>query len=227
MLVKDLYLLFFPKYCAGCDTQLLKNEKTLCLSCMHKLPVTDFTEEANNKVEQTFYGRIKLVFGTALLFYKDEGLTQHIIHQLKYNGNQEVGFFLGDLLGCELLNSKRFQNIDCIIPVPLHPKKLKKRGYNQLTTFGKRIANILNVAYIENVLIRKKRTDTQTKRGRLERWINVQDIFYLKEEQALQNKHILLIDDVITTGATLEACALELLKIPNVKISIATMAYTE
>jgi len=224
---KDIYHLFFPKICLCCKAQLLKKENTVCLKCRFELPITNFTEEKENKVEQTFFGRIPVEFATALLFYKTKGISQQLIYQLKYYGHQEVGVFLGDWLGAELKKSKRFVSVDYIVPVPLHTKRLKTRGYNQLTTFGLSLSKVIEAQYIENVLIRKSLTETQTLKQRFDRWKNVQETFHLTDESFFDNKHVLLIDDVITTGATLEACALQLLKSNNVKVSIATMAYTE
>jgi len=225
--LKDVFYLFFPKTCVCCDEQLLKNETEVCLKCRFELPTTNFTDEIDNKVEQTFYGRVKIEFATALLFYRTKGISQKLIYQLKYRGKQEIGTFLGQWIGAELKESKRFPSIDYIVPVPLHVKKLKKRGYNQLSTFGNSISDILDVPFINNVLIKESVTDTQTLKGRIERWKNVDEIFHLSNAPFFEDKHILLIDDVITTGATLEACALELSKAKNIKISIATMAFTE
>lgn len=225
--LKDTFYLFFPKICVCCDEQLVKNEKEICLKCRFELSTTNFTNEVDNKVEQTFYGRLKIEFATALLFYRTKGISQKLIYQLKYKGRQEIGNLLGQWLGAELKESKRFPSIDYIVPVPLHDKKLKKRGYNQLSTFGNSISNILNIPFIENVLIKKSQTDTQTLKRRFERWKNVNEIFHLTDTTIFEHKHLLLIDDVITTGATLEACALELFKTKNIKISIATMTFTE
>ena len=225
--LKDTFYLFFPRTCVCCDEQLVKNEVEICLKCRFELPITNFTDETDNKVAQAFYGRVKIEFATSLLFYRTKGISQKIIYQLKYKGKQGVGSILGKWLGLELKESKRFSSIDYIVPVPLHPKKLKKRGYNQLSTFGNSISQILEVPLIHDVLIKKFATNTQTLKRRFERWKNVNEIFYLSDTSIFKNKHILLIDDVITTGATLEACALELSKTKDIKISIATMTFTE
>lgn len=227
LFLKDVFYLFFPKTCVCCGEQLVKNETEICLKCRFELPITNFTNEIDNKVEQTFYGRVKIEFATALLFYRTKGISQKLIYQLKYKGKQEIGILLGQWLGSELKESKRFPYIDYIIPVPLHAIKLKKRGYNQLSTFGNSISGILNIPFIENILIKESITDTQTLKRRIERWKNVDEIFHLSDATIFEHKHILLIDDVITTGATLEACALELSKTKNIKISIATMTFTE
>lgn len=225
--LKDIFYLFFPKTCVSCDNQLVENENIICLKCRFELPITNFTNEKDNKVEQAFYGRIKIEFATALLFYQTKGISQQLIYQLKYRGQQGVGTFFGDWLGHELKESNRFPTIDYIVPVPLHLKKLRKRGYNQLSTFGNSISEILEVPFVENILIKKLATNTQTLKRRVERWKNVNEIFHLNDTYIFKNKHILLIDDVITTGATLEACALELFKTEGIKVSIVTMAFTE
>ena len=225
--LKDVFNLFFPRTCACCDEELVRNEHIVCLKCRFELPLTNFTNEKNNVVEQIFYGRVKIEFATSLFFFRNKGKSQKLISQLKYNGKQEIGYVLGKWLGHELKTSERFSGVDYIIPVPLHPKKLKKRGYNQLTLFGKGLAEILETPYLENILIKKSDSGTQTIKQRLDRWKNVSEIFYLTNNSIFENKHILIIDDVITTGATLEACALALSKTNNIKYSIATMVYTD
>ena len=225
--LKDVIALFFPKTCICCEEQLIKGEFEICLKCRFELPVTNYTDEINNEVEKVFYGRVKIEFATALLFYRKKGISQKILNHLKYRGNQNIGNLLGEWLGNELRECKRLQPVDYIVPVPLHPKKLEKRGYNQLSTFGKTLSKMLNVPYIEAILTKKSATETQTLKLRFERWKNVNEIFDIVDTTIFENKHILLIDDVITTGATLESCALELLKTKNIKISIATMTFTD
>lgn len=225
--IKDVFNLFFPRTCACCDEQLVRNEQVICLKCRFDLPLTNFTNENNNAVEQIFYGRLKIEFATALFFFRNKGKSQKLISQLKYQGKQEVGYMLGKWLGNELRSSDRFKGVDYILPVPLHPKKLKKRGYNQLTYFGNGLEEVLKIPFLENILIKKSDTGTQTIKQRLERWKNVSEIFYLENKKIFENKHVLIIDDVLTTGATLEACALALSKTKNIKFSFATMAYTD
>jgi len=180
-----------------------------------------------NKITKAFYGRIPIEKATSFLFYRKDGKTKDLIHHLKYKGNQEIGTFIGDWFGQILANSNEFNTIDCIIPVPLHPKKQKQRGYNQLTTFGLSLSKQLKKPYITGVLIRTSATKTQTLKQRFERFSNSSTKFSVPDRSKLTNKHILLIDDVITTGATLESCCKELLTSENIKISIVTMAYTE
>ena len=226
-LVHDVYDLFFPRYCAGCDNALLKNEKVLCLSCMHALPLAHFTDHADNPIEKIFYGRANLEAATALLYYMPKGISQKLIYGIKYKGIQETGTFLGNMLALEIQNAERFSNIDCIVPVPLDKLKMKKRGYNQLTTFGNALSANLGVPFVDNKLIRIKAAGSQTKKNRLERWKALSGQFKVDDISYFDNKHVLLIDDVITTGATLEACIVALEYSKNTKVSVAAMAFTE
>ena len=224
---KDLFHLFYPKLCVVCDTNLIENENVLCTLCRHDLPLTNFQDYTNNKVTQTFYGSVLIEKGFSLLFYRKKGSTLQLIHDLKYKGNEDIGVFFGNWLGEMLAENQQFKNVDYIIPVPLHPKKLRERGYNQVTKFGERISYYLKIPFINEELVRISSAKTQTFKSRFERFNHSDTKFYLKNPTNFNNKHILLIDDVITTGATLEACAKEFLKAENCKISILTMAYTE
>jgi ComF family protein len=226
-LFKDLFYLFFPEICLNCKLQLRQNESLICTICRHDFPKTNFSNTPDNILEKKFYGRIPIKSGTSLFFYHTNGKVQQIIHQLKYKNQEEVGTLFGNWLASEMQESNRFKNIDYIVPVPLHPNKRKKRGYNQLTKFGHVLADQLNAVFIENKLIKIKSTETQTKKSLIERWRNVDELFELSDTTFFENKHLLLIDDVITTGATIETCANQLLKTKNIKISIAVMAYTE
>ncbi|WP_405564626.1 ComF family protein [Polaribacter sp. Asnod6-C07] len=226
-ILKDLFHIFYPKLCVVCDEHLLENENVVCTLCRHDLPLTNFNDYKNNKVTQTFYGAIAIDKGYALLFYRKEGSTLKLIHELKYKDNEEIGVFFGNWLGEILKQNSKFKDVDCIIPVPLHPKKLRERGYNQVTKFGKRLSFYLNIPLVENELIRISSTKTQTFKSRFERFRNLDTKFSLSNPSQFNNKHILLIDDVITTGATLKACAKEFQKSENCKISVLTMAYTE
>ena len=206
---------------------LSTQENILCLECRHDLPETNFSSQSNNLIEKMFAGRIPLESATSLFFFHKKGKIQELVHQLKYKNHQEIGTLLGAWFGEEIKNSARFNQIDCIVPVPIHSKKLKQRGYNQLTNFGISLSKILNVPFLEHKLIKKNTAETQTHKGRIDRWENVKFLFDIQDQSAFKDKHILLIDDVITTGATLEACSSQLLLCENVKISIAVIAYTE
>lgn len=226
-ILKDIFNIFFPEVCLCCYEHLVTNETVICLSCRHDLPLTNFSFEKNNIVEKSFYGIIPIENATALFYFLKKGKVQQLIHELKYNKQQQVGTFMGNWLGCELLESNRFNNVDYIIPVPLHRKKLKTRGYNQVTTFGKSLANKLAIEYNNTFLVKVSSTKTQTKKLRLDRFKNLQEQFIVQNNSHLKNKHILLIDDIITTGATLESCCKAFEKIEGLKISIACMAYTK
>ncbi|WP_420571612.1 ComF family protein [Kordia sp.] len=202
----------------------MHQEQHICTKCLHNLPYTDFHKHRQNPVKQTFYGRVQIENATALLHYKKNGMVQQLLHHLKYKGRQEIGVLLGDLLGQELKKEVSYNTISHIIPVPLHKKRLYKRGYNQVTTFGQQLANHLNAMYTDDILIKVNHTKTQAFKKRAARWLTTQHSFEIADTSTLAEKHILLVDDVITTGATLEACANALKKIPNIKISVATMS---
>lgn len=223
---KDITRIFFPNVCMCCENGLTNSENTICTYCLHELPLTNYTLTNSNAVLKIFYGRITLEKATALLYYHKKGIVQNLIHNLKYGNQQSIGEFIGNWLGTEMKESNQFTNIDYIVPIPLHKNRLKERGYNQVTTFGKTLAKILDVSYIENVIIRKSANKTQTHKGRFDRWKNVTELFYITNVSFFENKHILLIDDIITTGATIESCYNELIKTKNIRISVAVMAIT-
>lgn len=226
-LLKDLFYLFYPKLCVVCDEKLIENETVLCTVCRHDLPLTNYTSYKNNKITQIFYGRVIIQKGFSLLFFRKKSATKKLIHDLKYKGNEEIGVFFGNWLGEILKHNKEFKDVDFIVPVPLHPKKLRERGYNQVTKFGKSLNTHLKIPFIENNLVRISSSKTQTFKARFERFKNVSTKFLLKNPAFFDHKHVLIIDDVITTGATLEACSKEFEKSKNCKISILTMAQTE
>ncbi|MFY0603826.1 MAG: ComF family protein [Flavobacteriaceae bacterium] len=225
--LKDISSLFYPKVCISCKQLLLTNETLICTTCRHDLPIICYKDFKKNNITSIFYGKIPIENANSFLLFQKEGKVKALIHELKYKGNQKVGNFLGDWLGHLLLEKNVFKDVDIIIPVPLHKKKLQKRGYNQLTTFGKKLGEVLKISYEEEILLRPLWTKTQTFQTKAERFSNLEKTFKISNSTKIQNKHILLIDDVITTGATLEACAMELLKTSGVKISILTMAFTE
>ncbi|KJD31832.1 amidophosphoribosyltransferase [Tamlana nanhaiensis] len=223
-MLKNLVNLFFPEVCYACQNLLHDNEVSICTTCRHDLPVTNFHFTDDDTVKKVLYGRAKIEHGTALFRFQKKGLVQQLIHGLKYKGHENIGVVLGNWLGGELKNIKAYQNIDVVIPVPLHKNKLKKRGYNQVAKFGKQLATALNADYRNDVLLKITNTTSQTTKERILRWNDNQQLFALKNKASIKNKHILLVDDIITTGATLEACINVLNQAENLKISIATMA---
>ena len=224
--IKDLVHIFFPEQCVICEKTLSDGEYLVCVFCRHDLPLTNFCFEKNNIVETSFYGRVSLQAATSLFYFYKKGNVQKLIHELKYRDNEEIGNFIGNWLGDNMVQSKRFDEVDCIIPVPLHSKKLRQRGYNQVTKFGKSLSEKLQIPFMDDVLLRKTYAKTQTIKQKEERIQSIEGIFGLSDKNKIQNKHVLLIDDIITTGATIEACCLALKEIPSVRISLATMAYT-
>jgi len=194
------------------------------MNCRHDLPITNFHFDNNDSVAKVLYGRAKIENGTALFRFEKKGNVQRLIHNLKYKDHEHIGFVLGNWLGGELKTLESYKNIDVVIPVPLHKNKLKKRGYNQVALFGQQVAEALNADYLDDVLVKVTNTKSQVNKKRLARWTNSDELFTLKNIEAIDNKHILVVDDIITTGATLEACISILNQAKNIKISIATMA---
>jgi ComF family protein len=216
--------IFYPRTCAACGTVLFNNEEVLCLKCFADLPRTGFHHIADNEVARIFWGRIPVAHATSFIYFTRDSRFRQILHELKYNGQKRVGIEMGRLFGLELRDTP-FANTDIIHPVPLHPGKLRKRGYNQSELIAKGISLATQIP-VENDLIRRiSATPTQTKKSRYERWENVRDSFMIAHAEKLRNKHILLVDDVITTGATIEACASAVLaKDEGITISIASLA---
>ena len=221
---ESFFHLLFPHVCSGCGNDLLSEESMLCMRCVDAMPETNFDIHPNNPVEKKFWGRLQLVAATAQYYFTKESLMQLLMHQFKYKNNKDLGLQLGRMMGESLKRSNRF-NVDALIPLPLFPAKEKKRGYNQATILCNGMAEYMNIPVLNDVIIRPQFTETQTRKGRIERWLNMEGKFILKNPEAISNKHILLVDDVVTTGATLEACGTELLKAENVRLSIATMCY--
>ena len=219
--------LFFPKVCSGCSSFLLSNENVICTVCRHDIPLTNHHLNPENDAFKKFYGRIPVIHTSALFYFHKKGIVQELIHNLKYKGHEEIGTILGEWYAEDLKNIDLLQSVDEIIPVPLHSKKLKERGYNQITTFGKALSSSLNLTYNDSLLIRNVYSKTQSKKNLLGRTEGIETIFDVSFTKENHNKHFLLIDDVITTGATLEACSRALLKIPGAKISIVCMAMAQ
>lgn len=223
--INSFIYLFYPRICVTCGSTLQGNENIICAWCMHSLPETGFHLSHNNPVMELFYGRIKLTRALSLLFFDKGSKYRQLIYQLKYKGRKEAGIFLGKMIGSRI-NESDIDKIGLIVPVPLHKSKLRRRGFNQSAVLAEGISLVLKVPVLPDALIRKVITSTQTRKGRFERWENVEGIFECKHPDRLEGKHVLLIDDVVTTGATLEAAAIPLLKIKGTHVSIATAAYT-
>jgi len=216
--------LFFPKVCAVCHTILITNETVFCTNCRHELPLTQYHLDPKNEAVKKFYGKIAIEHASALLYFNKKGIVQELIHNLKYKGHEEIGTVLGNWYMEDLKELILETPFDVVIPVPLHPKKFRERGYNQVTTFGKALAKGLKINYNDTLLYRKKYSKTQSKKNLIGRSENIENIFDVHFTAENQNKHFLIVDDVLTTGATLEACSKALLKIPGAKISIVCMA---
>jgi len=223
--IRDSFLhLFFPHICSGCGIDVISEESVLCMRCIDAMPETNFEIHPGNPVEKKFWGRLPLTTATAQYYFTKESLMQNLMHQLKYKRNKELGLQLGRMMGDSIKRSGRF-DVDVLVPLPLFPAKEKSRGYNQSTVLCRGMAEHMNVPVLNNVIIRPQYTETQTKKGRIERWLNMEGKFVLKNSDLIRDKHILLVDDVVTTGATLEACGSELLKAENVQLSVATLCY--
>lgn len=220
----DLYRLFYPNICGACDRPLAKGESQLCLYCRTALPFTGFETLRDNPVERLFYGRIPLEFASSLLFFTRGEKVQQILHNIKYNERRELAVFMGRMFGERLQNNPTLHDVKSIVPVPLHTHKQHLRGYNQSELFADGIREVLNVEVRSNNLYRLADTPSQTRRTRLERWDNVGEVFALRKPSQFRDQHVLLVDDVLTTGATLEACAQTLKQAEGCRLSIATIA---
>jgi ComF family protein len=225
-LFHNLTHLFFPHVCEGCGTDVLNHDAVLCAACHTQLPETGFIEAADNLVEKKFYGQLQVQASGAAFYFTKDGMLQQLIKQLKYHGNKEVGFYLGRQLGKYLSETNRFNEVDIIVPLPLNPRKEKKRGYNQAAVIAEGINSIWPKPVYTNAAERLIFTETQTHKDRISRWQSMRDVFAVTDTNALTNKNILLVDDIITTGATLEACSEKILQVQGTRLFIATVAFT-
>lgn len=220
----DFVTLFFPNHCLGCSNSLFKGEEILCTRCILQLPKTKYHEEIDNTIKSRLHGRIHLSYAMAFLKFRKTGVVQHLLHQLKYNNHPEIGVRLGKLYGKDLVDSGYDKQFDLIIPIPLHKSRKRRRGYNQSEKFAEGLSGMLQIPWDENIVERKIKTTTQTRKSKIERWENVKDVFLIKQPEKIRDKKILLVDDVITTGATLEACGHQLLNMGCSSLSIACIA---
>jgi ComF family protein len=224
MYVQEFVSLIFPAYCASCSQTLFAYEIGLCMRCQGNLPRTHLHDQEDNKIERLFWGHSPIYTASAFLKMSRKSRVHNMIHQLKYNGNQIIGERLGYLFGLDLQQSQRMNHFDFIIPVPLHPKKKNIRGYNQCDCIAEGIAEAMKTKTLKENLVRNIYNESQTRKSRYARWENVDEIFILKNPDLLKKKHILLVDDVITTGSTLQACAATLSKVEGIKVSIGALA---
>lgn len=219
----DLWRLFFPRCCIVCGRTLIRGEEHVCVHCLSALPRTGFHQWIGNRVENLLWGNIPLQRATAWLFYVKEGGVSRLVHALKYYGRKEVGEWMGRMMSMEIQDSGFFEDIDLIIPVPLHKRKKRKRGYNQTEHIAIGIAAVTGLPICADALVKRKSTQSQTRKTRTERKENVQNVFVCPLPERLENKHVLLVDDVLTTGATIAACAGALHGIPGLRISVLTL----
>ena len=225
-ILADLFDLFFPQECLNCRNLLEKRDTYLCFSCLSDLPLTHFSFHQGNELEMSFRGRIPVYGATSLFYFQKKGVVQKLIHELKYHHQPKIGSFLGKWLGEEMVASKRFELIDIVIPVPLHRDKERKRGYNQVYSFAKSLATALKADLQADLLEKVRSGETQTLKNREQRMIIGEQEYLLKDSMLLENKHVLLVDDTITTGATMQACADPLSDVAGLKLSLASIAFT-
>lgn len=223
-IINDFTGIFYPNICLICGENLLQNEQQICLSCLNQIPRTNYHLVNDNPVEKRFWGKVPVYRGTSFFYFHKGSPFQKLLHELKYKGNKEIGEIMGKYAAVDLLESTDFISIDVIIPIPLHPKKFAKRGYNQSEWIGKGLSEILHKPQDINTLRRAKENTTQTRKNVFERYENTEGIFEITDKEALREKHVLLVDDVLTTGSTLEAAANTLFQIAGVKISVFTLA---
>jgi len=223
-ILNDFINLIYPKVCAVCGESLLSHENGICTHCLYNLPKTDFIDDKDNPVNMLFRGRVLVENATSYFKYTKGSDYRHLIYKLKYEGQKEVGYELGKRLGRDISDSECFDAPDIIVPIPLHKRRLRERGYNQSEIIARGISEVIDIPVDTQSVYRAVYTQSQTNRSRYERWENVREIFKVKDETNLINKHILLVDDLVTTGSTLEACATTILEVEGTRVSIATLA---
>jgi ComF family protein len=221
----DFISLLFPRLCYACGNHLLRNETLICTECYVIIPRTNYHKEEKNPVAQLFWGRCQIEKAAAFSYYNKGSRIQNLIHSLKYKGIKEIGFELGRIYALSLKSSGFITDIDLIIPVPLHPVKKRIRGFNQSDLISTGIAEVTGLPVDTGSLTRSAMSASQTRRSRYDRWTNVEGIFHVTEPARITGQHILLVDDVVTTGSTIESCANELLKVQGVRVSVLAIAF--
>jgi ComF family protein len=224
-LINDFLSLIYPRHCEACVNSLFKHETFICNHCKLNLPKSNYHKNTENELSQTFAGRIPLQNSLCFYLFEKSGKVQKILHAIKYQNQKELALFIGDLYAKDLEKEESINNFDVIVPIPLHRKKLKARGFNQSEWFAKGLAGGLKKPLDTVSFERTQETSTQTKKKKYQRWENVEGIFNLKDKQVFVNKHVLLVDDVITTGATIEAAWMALKDIEGIKLSVASIAF--
>ncbi len=220
---ESLLHLFYPRLCEGCNKPLVLGEEVLCISCSLEIPETNYHHIEDNETALRFAGRIPFINATTFAWFNNDSLIQHLVHGLKYRNKKETGIYLGRRFGERLKETDWWKEIDIIVPVPLHREKQAKRGYNQSLLIAQGLSEALHIPADAHILERLRDTESQTHKTRVERLRNMEEAFTINNNRHLKGKHILICDDVLTTGATLEACALALMKIEGIKISVATI----
>ncbi|MBL7874822.1 MAG: ComF family protein [Cyclobacteriaceae bacterium] len=220
----DFVSLFFPNYCMGCSLALFKGEEILCTRCIRDLPKTGYHTQEDNPIKLRLTGRLQINHAMAFLKFRKTGIVYHLLHQLKYNNHPEIGVRLGKIYGKDLRDSGLNDQFDLIVPVPLHPTRKRKRGYNQSACFAEGLSSVLNIPWDESITTRKVFTQTQTRKTKVERWENVKEVFAVLQAEKIKDARILLVDDVMTTGATLEACGRHLVDAGCRALSVACIA---
>lgn len=223
-MIQDFFSIIYPDLCIGCDEVLIKGENTICTTCRINLPETNYHLSTENPVAQRFYGKILLKNAFSYLHFVKGGIVQNMLHHLKYKNNQEIGYLLGLMYGNELFKNGFSDEFEIILPVPLHKNKLKKRGYNQCDSIAQGLSDGLKIKWSNTTVQRVSANTSQTKKNRIERWENVESIFKITQLENIQNKNVLLIDDVVTTGSTLESCGHTIINANCKSLSICTIA---
>lgn len=223
-ILQDFVHLFYPNCCSACSNALVKGERIICTECLLEMPQTNYHLDPYNLLRRRLEGRIAVEHVLAFLRFTKNGRIQRLLHNLKYRHQPEIGVALGKLYGHKLKEANLNLGVQVLIPVPLHATRLRKRGYNQSGKFAEGLSEVLDIPVVEDALFRKSRTETQTRKDKLRRWENVSDVFGVGNPPAIAGRHVLITDDVITTGATIEACAQVLLEGGAEKISIACIA---
>ena len=225
--IKEALLhLAFPQVCAACGSDALPKEQLLCLPCLEALPQTHFHLHHHNPIEKIFTGRLPLQHATAQYYFTKESGLQHLLHQMKYRGAKELCVYMGRLMGQQLAQSAWIENIDALVPLPLFAQRQRQRGYNQSALLCDGIAEVLQKLVLKEVVVRSTATESQTRKNRVERWQNMEGRFEISNAAQIEGKHLLLVDDVVTTGATLESCGRALLQAQATQLSIATLCFS-